>query len=657
MDSCLPVTSVSCRLPQATPTSPGGASSVSSGSDVKVQGEQGRRQSYLASYNTINMTNTATIQGRGWPRSANLNAYAQSIPYGQYQSNAQYFTNDVYNENFDPSLNGLSQSMAGMMLQGADYSGAPKQNIAGTASGVANLAGVPASPANSGMFYALPNGGFVYSNVHGTQNTYSQYLPGYGLGAAHSGQFQQTPFQSLANNAPATPNGPAWSVAPHLAQEVPELTAPRRTSLSSNEADSPRTPMFNNYLGGYHAQMVGPSPQSGDLGSLAASNPDTRYQFAKDRTGKPYVEDFEAWTTMSPVIPIAIPAIDSPGGGRGTLEQIIYNPNSTTNVYVRGLHPETSDEDLLAYGKRFGKVDSAKSIIDAATGLCKGFGFIKYLNFNDAENCIRGFYYRKYEAKFARVGHNERLKTLANPDNTNLYLSNLPKSMNEADLQAIFKSKHPEYTIVNHKVLKDENGLSRGVGFARFETPEICHKIIEEFSGMVLDEAKNLRLQIRYADTDEQKEFKAKTAKSRQFKATEYTRGIELFRGQLYGYPSPTAACFGSPLQANMSASNGMWMSPSPMSPTYPWQSQYAQSHPVMAGANTLINPVPLQARASARVKIESPSMVATAKRSSTTLVNSPTDSEEEEPVPVSKLDLAVPHEEDAYVSPTKSKL
>ena len=115
------------------------------------------------------MTNTATIQGRGWPRSANLNAYAQSIPYGQYQSNAQYFTNDVYNENFDPSLNGLSQSMAGMMLQGADYGGAPKQNIAGTASGVANLAGVPASPANSGMFYALPNGGFVYSNVHGTQ--------------------------------------------------------------------------------------------------------------------------------------------------------------------------------------------------------------------------------------------------------------------------------------------------------------------------------------------------------------------------------------------------------------------------------------------------------------------------------------------------------
>lgn len=83
----------------------------------------------------------------------------------------------------------------------------------------------------------------------------------------------------------------------------------------------------------------------------------------------------------------------------------------------------------------------------AADETCS-FGFIKYHNYEDAENCIRGFYYRKYEAKYARVrpspwlersftdkpqvGHNERLKTLANPNNTNLYLSNLPKHMNEA---------------------------------------------------------------------------------------------------------------------------------------------------------------------------------------------------------------------------------
>lgn len=88
----------------------------------------------------------------------------------------------------------------------------------------------------------------------------------------------------------------------------------------------------------------------------------------------------------------------------------------------------------------------------------------------------------------------------------------------------------------------------------------------------------------------------------------------------------------------------------------YPWQNQYIQSHPVATGTNTLINPVPLQARASARVKIESPSVAATAKHSSTTLVNSPTDSEEEA-APVSKLDFAVPVKNEPFASPTKSKL
>ena len=32
------------------------------------------------------------------------------------------------------------------------------------------------------------------------------------------------------------------------------------------------------------------------------------------------------------------------------------------------------------------------------------FGFIKYGNYWDAENCIRAFWHRGYEAKFARVG-------------------------------------------------------------------------------------------------------------------------------------------------------------------------------------------------------------------------------------------------------------
>ena len=31
------------------------------------------------------------------------------------------------------------------------------------------------------------------------------------------------------------------------------------------------------------------------------------------------------------------------------------------------------------------------------------FGFVKYHNYEDAENCIRGFHYLGYEVSFARV--------------------------------------------------------------------------------------------------------------------------------------------------------------------------------------------------------------------------------------------------------------
>jgi RNA recognition motif-containing protein len=83
----------------------------------------------------------------------------------------------------------------------------------------------------------------------------------------------------------------------------------------------------------------------------------------------------------------------------------IQNKNGETNVYIRGLLPETTDEMLHEWGSRFGDIASSKSIIDHRSSLCKGFGFIKYHNFEDAENCIRGFHHLGYEVSFARVSH------------------------------------------------------------------------------------------------------------------------------------------------------------------------------------------------------------------------------------------------------------
>ncbi|TKS81785.1 RNA-binding motif, single-stranded-interacting protein 3 [Collichthys lucidus] len=49
-------------------------------------------------------------------------------------------------------------------------------------------------------------------------------------------------------------------------------------------------------------------------------------------------------------------------------------------------------------------------------------------------------------------------------DPTNLYISNLPLSMDEQELENMLK---PFGHVISTRILRDANGLSRGVGFAR----------------------------------------------------------------------------------------------------------------------------------------------------------------------------------------------
>lgn len=79
------------------------------------------------------------------------------------------------------------------------------------------------------------------------------------------------------------------------------------------------------------------------------------------------------------------------------------------------------------------------------------------------------------------MSHNERLKTLGDPDNTNLYVSNLPVDMNESvsfieSLQQVrevakrmkgLKAIFTDFEVLSVKILRDPDAISRGVGFAR----------------------------------------------------------------------------------------------------------------------------------------------------------------------------------------------
>lgn len=70
-------------------------------------------------------------------------------------------------------------------------------------------------------------------------------------------------------------------------------------------------------------------------------------------------------------IPPAIPSV-YPDPAYSNINNCIYNPKGTTNVYIRGLRPETTDDDLLHMVQQYGNIISTKAIIDTQTKSCKG---------------------------------------------------------------------------------------------------------------------------------------------------------------------------------------------------------------------------------------------------------------------------------------------
>ncbi|KAF4555615.1 RNA recognition motif-containing protein 15 [Elsinoe fawcettii] len=394
----------------------------------------------------------------------------------------------------------LTQNVAAMNFQGSSYT-------------TGNRPGSVSAPSNNYGGYNIPTAywpasGPLAMGAHqaynlGTPQSAAMYTPNpshlpYGHHRGH-------------NNSPMSHG---WTPG-NMMGEVPAL---RRESMSSAGNDTPGTPNYATFQQIAHngVAIVNRSPS----GTFTASTP-SPLQMVFPSMGKgPDADNIEPRlkiiVTKDPPIPSAIPAPSSP---LKPLDRALENPRGETNVYIRGLMPETSDDMLENWGRRFGDIKSSKSIIDHNTGMCKGFGFVRFHNYEDAEDCIRGFHHLGYEVSFARESFYSKLKAIADDSNTNLYVSNLPKSMNEHELANIFAP----HKVCSARILRNSNGTGRGVGFARFEGRTDCEEIIRVFNNKVIEHnGEEHTIQIRYADTQEQKHLKQTTAAARQFRSAEY---------------------------------------------------------------------------------------------------------------------------------------
>jgi len=186
-------------------------------------------------------------------------------------------------------------------------------------------------------------------------------------------------------------------------------------------------------------------------------------------------------------------SVGTGGGGGGPRSQSPSSasggeiPLSRTNLYIRGLQPNTTDRDLVNLCQGFGKIISTKAIIDLETQTCKGYGFVDFESSQAAELAVMSLQSRGVHAQMAK--QQER-------DVTNLYVANLPVHATETDLEAMFA---PFGTVVSTRILRDQHGISRGVGFARMESRDKCEAIIQAFNGKLLPRHSEL-LTVKFAD-------------------------------------------------------------------------------------------------------------------------------------------------------------
>lgn len=173
---------------------------------------------------------------------------------------------------------------------------------------------------------------------------------------------------------------------------------------------------------------------------------------------------------------------------------------SWTNVYVKDLDPEITDEEFKAIFEKFGQVNSPLIKRDEKTGLSTGFGFVNFVRHEDAKAAVEALNGKKLGNKtvtccraMKRFERESRLKReweqqkFNKYHGINLYVKHIE---DEVDEEALKKEFSAFGEVKSCKIPVDEKGSSKGFGFVCFSTPEEAQKAIVGLNSKILQGCK-----------------------------------------------------------------------------------------------------------------------------------------------------------------------
>uniref|UniRef100_A0ACB8EMK2 ELAV-like protein 3 n=1 Tax=Sphaerodactylus townsendi TaxID=933632 RepID=A0ACB8EMK2_9SAUR len=115
----------------------------------------------------------------------------------------------------------------------------------------------------------------------------------------------------------------------------------------------------------------------------------------------------------------------------------------------------------------------------AVAGQSLGYGFVNYVDPNDADKAINTLNGLKLQTKTIKVSYAR--PSSASIRDANLYVSGLPKTMSQKEMEQLFSQYG---RIITSRILVDQvTGVSRGVGFIRFDKRIEAEEAIKGLNG------------------------------------------------------------------------------------------------------------------------------------------------------------------------------
>ena len=169
-----------------------------------------------------------------------------------------------------------------------------------------------------------------------------------------------------------------------------------------------------------------------------------------------------------------------------------------TNIYVKNLDPEVTQEDFVQLFEQFGNVTSAVVQVDEE-GKSRGFGFVNFETHEEAQKAVEtlhdsDFHGRKIfvaraqkkaerEEELRKSYEQAKMEKMSKYQGVNLYIKNLEDDIDDDRLRQEFE---PFGAITSAKVMRDDKGTSKGFGFVCFSSPEEATKAVAEMNNKMI---------------------------------------------------------------------------------------------------------------------------------------------------------------------------